>query len=199
MISFQSTFPQGERQSCTELLEKIWSVSIHVPARGTTNLNDYIAACRGFNPRSRKGNDTVVSYNLLPIDRFNPRSRKGNDYFPVVRPYAARCFNPRSRKGNDSASPIFSAPIAMFQSTFPQGERQASAFGNFSGNYVSIHVPARGTTDDVRTYAYCQGVSIHVPARGTTRLQFVLSLCNLVSIHVPARGTTRAIRTTKKM
>ena len=76
---------------------------------------------------------------------FNPRSRKGNDspYFSRMR--FLHCFNPRSRKGND--------PAVWF---------------SMHHSPVSIHVPARGTTQRL--------VSIHVPARGTTAIIYKFPL-----------------------
>ena len=55
-------------------------------------------------------------------------------------------FNPRSRVGNDIN------PLGFCQGGF----------------YISIHVPAWGTTDDNYTYFTVPTISIHVPAWGTT-------------------------------
>ena len=56
---FQSTFPQGERPRLVFFLILYNFVSIHVPARGTTSRTDFlISSGTGFNPRSRKGNDS---------------------------------------------------------------------------------------------------------------------------------------------
>ena len=102
---------------------------------------------------------------------------------------------------------------SQFQSTFPQGERHSFRERTALPVPVSIHVPARGTTEDTGSLHCYAGVSIHVPARGTTiirsegriyRLLFqstfpqgerldyntVLRRVVKVSIHVPARGTT---------
>ena len=82
--------------------------------------------------------------------------------------------------------------------------------------FVSIHVPARGTTtvyginatnctsfnprsrtgNDVIVAlvpASFRTVSIHVPARGTTAYHTARPPIMPVSIHVPARGTTLVI------
>ena len=131
-------------------------VSIHVPARGTThNTVQQSSAVQCFNPRSRTGNDgysfralstskrvsihvpargtTKHSYNyafLFPS--FNPRSRTGNDVVTLITGRQEKqCFNPRSRTGNDS----FQYKAAV------QSE-------------VSIHVPARGTTEYIRCIYY---------------------------------------------
>ena len=78
---FQSTFPHGERRRVEEGSGHNGTVSIHVPARGTTK-------------KSYKGD-----YDKL---RFNPRSRTGNDHglIALIKPVKL-CFNPRSRTGND--------------------------------------------------------------------------------------------------
>ena len=81
-LEFQSTFPRGERRrGVSGFILRIHSVSIHVPARGTTSqihadhanfprvsihvpargttalLHRLCTASLGFNPRSREGND----------------------------------------------------------------------------------------------------------------------------------------------
>ena len=77
-----------------------------------------------------------------------------------------------------------------FQSTFPQGERRREIGYHAQPLYVSIHVPARGTTDERLKVYDAIMVSIHVPARGTTPSAFYDIIDIKVSIHVPARGTT---------
>ena len=61
--------------------------------------------------------------------------------------------------------------------------------------FVSIHVPARGTTSAVSQCFCGDSVSIHVPARGTTMLLPSTAVHLIVSIHVPARGTTNHLHT----
>ena len=99
-----------------------------------------------------------------------------------------------------------------FQSTSPQGERPRSFTLYLTIWYISIHVPARGTTILDRVHMPHTQISIHVPARGTTKASgFVNALDKFqstspqgerlawerdydtyirISIHVPARGTT---------
>ena len=55
---FQSTFPRGERQRAFQQSRALISISIHVPAWGTTNVAiAFLNLSRNFNPRSRVGND----------------------------------------------------------------------------------------------------------------------------------------------
>ena len=58
-------------------------------------------------------------------------------------------FNPRSRTGNDRQQIAPKTQPSRFQSTFPHGERQSYADDIVNALYVSIHVPARGTTEIV--------------------------------------------------
>ena len=81
-------------------------------------------------------------------------------------------FNPRSREGNDLRPRRRRWSLAQFQSTFPRGERRY-----LSGIWTCL-----------------QWVSIHVPARGTTQTYHKIKELDIVSIHVPARGTTISIR-----
>ena len=85
-LKFQSTFPQGERRENDLEAWEENEVSIHVPARGTTeHLQTANRLIRGFNPRSRKGNDGGRTVKRTGLQSFNPRSRKGNDIFVAHR------------------------------------------------------------------------------------------------------------------
>ena len=81
----------------------------------------------------------------------------------------------------------------MFQSTFPQGERQR--LGVCFLRKCSFNPRSRKGNDDIcySVLGICLCVSIHVPARGTTVVIGYSSASMKVSIHVPARGTTELI------
>ena len=145
--AFQSTFPRGERHGIRKGNRIKYTISIHVPAWGTTSPEKVDRRAEGnFNPRSRVGNDisrTVSALNkvisihvpawgttmfrktetVLQCD-FNPRSRVGNDEYKKTQMRIDRNFNPRSRVGNDVTSPTSTFPVFLFQSTFPRGERR---------------------------------------------------------------------------
>ena len=148
-ILFQSTFPQGERPGAQpgDLGGKRFNPRSR---KGNDRLGrDIKKEKHSFNPRSRKGNDHVDGKKKRICFCFNPRSRKGNDWYSF---YASICiavsihvpargttafllhillrlfrFNPRSRKGNDGALSGITSFKALFQSTFPQGERHSSS------------------------------------------------------------------------
>ena len=123
---FQSTFPRGERP--------VLLVS-----------SPYHSYC--FNPRSREGNDSLHKKYISFGYRFNPRSREGNDLCCPSPLAIVVCFNPRSREGNDGDGKSVFHIFFLFQSTFPRGERHQPVGRPQRARAVSIHVPARGTTN----------------------------------------------------
>ena len=170
----------------------MYTVSIHVPARGTTINSHCIHAawCR-FNPRSRTGNDGDTGYLMDRTGMFQstfphgerpcstlalPLSHMFQSTFPHgerhspdgTRAYAIVGFNPRSRTGND---PKF---IYIKFSTYCFNPR--SRTGN-DASYITKNETSRefqstfphGERPGVRTKGDGEiVVSIHVPARGTT-------------------------------
>ena len=102
-----------------------------------------------------------------------------------------------------------------FQSTFPRGERRIIHVVLNTIYYISIHVPAWGTTvlcgltggkvgfqstfprgerrDSVTCHPLNIAISIHVPAWGTTSRIKTISGLMTISIHVPAWGTTQKL------
>ncbi|CAP53998.1 conserved hypothetical protein [Gluconacetobacter diazotrophicus PA1 5] len=103
------------------------AVSIHAPAQGATPKYYLSArACRGFNPRSRTGSDSLAKEAMSRLGGFNPRSRTGSDPAAMRAPSALRGFNPRSRTGSDPARFTPSHVSATFQSTLPHRERRSA-------------------------------------------------------------------------
>ena len=100
-----------------------------------------------FNPRSHEGNDLPRSSNSLVISVSIHVPTRGTTTQSWTFPRWRSCFNPRSRKGNDFWTTTgLRFTYTMFQSTFPQGERRVLILFAINKSYVSIHVPARGTT-----------------------------------------------------
>ena len=123
-MKFQSTLPRRERR-------EQW---------------DGFPAKKGFNPRSREGNDFERTLLVYKINSFNPRSREGNDDFYRNAIELEDCFNPRSREGNDHVKFYGNLRRTLFQSTLPRRERLATLNEVAGFNSVSIHAPAKGTT-----------------------------------------------------
>ena len=104
--------------------------------------------------------------------------------------YSGDCitsFNPRSRKGNDECSPVKASFLTLFQSTFPQGERQNAekirkwrdSFNPRSrkGNDSRQKSPISSMHKFQSTFPQGERPR-HVPARGTTVSR---SICSSLS------------------
>ena len=98
---------------------------------------------------------------------FNPRTREGCDRDIIKRKRRYQHFNPRTREGCD-----------------------ASKSTDFTGDYISIHAPARGATHIASRAVIGNGISIHAPARGATTTDSIALQSEVISIHAPARGAT---------
>ena len=127
-MTFQSTLPRRERQSCALCSDTDIIISIHAPAKGaTTKFSDMIQASNISIHAPAKGATNQPGIGDNATQNFNPRSREGSDFcFHVVQsvfslfqstlPRRERLgqlflfwghtdFNPRSREGSDSAHP----------------------------------------------------------------------------------------------
>ena len=82
-------------------------------------------------------------------------------------------FNPRSREGNDQISLVEPYSHMLFQSTFPRGERQQ--FQQMPMGISGFNPRSREGNDaiNITQYLRARRVSIHVPARGTTEIYAV--------------------------
>ena len=146
-ICFNPRSREGN-DSVLRLPEIPLSVSIHVPAKGTTYFEE------------RRLEHERVSIHV---------PAKGTTRDRTISVCWTDCFNPRSREGNDPYSSFFLPVLYAFQSTFPRRERPRKRNALLQRSVVSIHVPAKGTTCPD---PYQRGevvVSIHVPAKGTTK------------------------------
>ena len=81
----------------------------------------------------------------------------------------SKYFNPRSRVGNDIPNKIQKQGYDWFQSTFPRGERH---FWSSERKRIKYFNPRSRVGNDLRHFLFtdCNWISIHVPAWGTTSL-----------------------------
>ena len=79
------------------------SISIHVPAKGTTKVAEVIAyGTVYFNPRSREGNDAPTIYKVLNLWNISIHVPAKGTTFMLAHTLPNHLdFNPRSREGND--------------------------------------------------------------------------------------------------
>ena len=102
---FQSTLPQGERPHLKSGKSITSIVSIHAPARGATTY--YITFYRKisvFQSTLPQGERPRKAPLMISSNRFNPRSRKGSDSLLSFSGSSNISFNPRSRKGSDATA-----------------------------------------------------------------------------------------------
>ena len=144
-------------------------VSIHVPARRTTESEDgragknyvsiHVPARRttGRMGRDRRPDPVSIHVPARRTTSLISRISALHAGFQSTFPQGERLsrgnyrhepagFNPRSRKENDGVSPTLLHLPSQFQSTFPQGERLQCSIQLIHNSLVSIHVPARRTT-----------------------------------------------------
>ena len=102
------------------------SVSIHVPARGTTKNGSAVVSQIMFQSTFPQGERQRKEKKYEHTDSFNPRSRKGNDVptIPKVKNPTVSIHVPA--RGTTTGKPV-KGGRNKFQSTFPQGERQRLA------------------------------------------------------------------------
>ena len=143
---FQSTFPRGERRTvCIRVVTMILFQSTFPRGERLEAVTGQIRRCV-FQSTFPRGERQYIWYANGTGGNFNPRSRVGNDVLGISICQDCQDFNPRSRVGNDSC----------------QGGRNMKL-------YISIHVPAWGTTETFHSVIFAIRISIHVPAWGTTR------------------------------
>ena len=154
MAYFNPRPHKGDDQQTTNLgLNKI--ISIHVPTRGTTRCEVFMAGCTTkFQSTSPQGGRQVIKgQSRRLVYDFNPRPHKGDDDHPhLLIPTIIQHFNPRPHKGDDPVILNFICGVFAFQSTSPQGGRHKQARKFLYGTKISIHVPTRGTTPRVHRY-----------------------------------------------
>ena len=119
-----------------------------------------------FNPRTLKGYDVSVYWDMLQKLNFNPRTLKGYDLPLMKERDGVIDFNPRTLKGYDTIFWRYLVNLVLFQSTYPQGVRLYLPPLSGRPNFISIHVPSRGTTKVIYTVVATPDISIHVPSRG---------------------------------
>ena len=144
---FQSTFPRGERQYCSEprhAHNRRFNPRSHEGNDGYTEDNaTSIAGFQSTFPRGERRTSLIIIYRMRSFQSTFPRGERRSVISGNVNPC---CFNPRSHEGNDGVS---EADHSFLYS-------------------VSIHVPTRGTTLFFDFEFTWYAVSIHVPTRGTT-------------------------------
>ena len=144
-MTFQSTFPRGERQSQINIFRGSSRFQSTFPRGERHFYKLFVLRKYNFNPRSRVGNDKGDIYLIATEKDFNPRSRVGNDEYS------------EDKNGNR----LISIHVPAWGTT-------KSVIVSTNSTRISIHVPAWGTTLTPNIIIQQFIISIHVPAWGTT-------------------------------
>ena len=116
-----------------------------------------------------------------------PRRARPCRYASTVTQAGFQSTRPRRARHTCSISSVVSK---RFQSTRPRRAR-LSFFGICAFcAIVSIHAPAEGATEHLRSGELDLIVSIHAPAEGATETAYARYMARAVSIHAPAEGAT---------
>ena len=98
---FQSTRPRGARLLLLLCADHDFSVSIHAPARGATNLTPPARPQAAFQSTRPRGARRQAGFLAQSRQCFNPRAREGRDRRGFTRRTLRESFNPRAREGRD--------------------------------------------------------------------------------------------------
>ena len=156
-------------------LSPVITISIHVPAWGTTLRTLELMSILRFQstfPRGERPRKDTVRFIL---DNFNPRSRVGNDNCRTKRRRVCARFQSTFPRGERLLLRRRCLKNSVFQSTFPRGERlkfsiPVSSFFKFQSTFP------RGERRNICNYKdFLKIISIHVPAWGTTEALFAAS------------------------
>ena len=143
---FQSTFPRGERPYCFFTIDNYNGISIHVPAWGTTGtmLLLRVQLIISIHVPAWGTTGKTMFFHGLPLfqSTFPRGERRLADHSCTTRLIFQSTF-PRGER-------LFLPDVVLiglqFQSTFPRGERPEGNVLSQMELFISIHVPAWGTT-----------------------------------------------------
>ena len=122
-ILFQSTFPRGERPVHHTNHRVNHTISIHIPAWGTTMNSDSLFPCiLNFNPRSRVGNDCSFNVNVLAI-MISIHVPAWGTTLASLRMQGSTLISIHVPAWGTTKPNNFTKVLEGFQSTFPRGER----------------------------------------------------------------------------
>ena len=121
---FQSTFPRGERPDAKLKSYSTTTISIHVPAWGTTASRVYTRVEDNFNPRSRVGNDGRLRDVIASIMQFQSTFPRGERRDTTKAYTKAQKISIHVPAWGTTEVCSYYRRKRGFQSTFPRGERR---------------------------------------------------------------------------
>ena len=125
-------------------------ISIHVPARGTTKYhNKHLFVGCNFNPRSREGNDEEILKKQKERQQFQSTFPRGERPVLVHNLYLSMVFQSTFPRGERHLCYAFVTVLMYFNPRSREGNDDIDIATVDNTNYISIHVPARGTTASI--------------------------------------------------
>ena len=168
LIAISGFCPRIVNVPCTTPFDFLFIISIHVPAWGTTLTSILLPMTDTFQSTFPRGERPALFASYISWSYFNPRSRVGNDYVDLVVLKQTMFISIHVPAWGTTYRRLWwDHGSCRFQSTFPRGERLVqteqlsqkchfnprSRVGNdglpmsdYLNKYISIHVPAWGTT-----------------------------------------------------
>ena len=145
------SFPPPNRQSLKSVqsLNCVETLNSHEGNDILYHLQGQLAS--GFKPRSREGNDATGAVEGVTMERVSIHvPTRGTTISTAWMRLSIAMFQSTFPRGERQMSLDYGVDLEQFQSTFPRGERRCGIRGTRRIHRVSIHVPARGTTWDHR-------------------------------------------------
>ncbi len=148
MFSHMNFNPRSREGNDTSTIisDIIITISIHVPARGTTPNPIAVSSAFIISIHVPARGTTYLAPILAPSARISIHvpARGTTALLPRSDGYAE--FQSTFPRGERRLSIDLCQILPRFQSTFPRGERLSKRGGAKAALQISIHVPARGTT-----------------------------------------------------
>ena len=98
-------------------------ISIHAPARGATQMEDFLTDVYKFQSTLPRGERHPSQQSSIRQSNFNPRSREGSDGWPTFPGSWNHTISIHAPARGATPSCCGSASSRVFQSTLPRGER----------------------------------------------------------------------------
>ncbi len=144
---FQSTLPQGERLPDGRTLSLSTPISIHAPARGATVFGfDYDEELYGFQSTLPQGERLKGRTGAGTLTHFNPRSRKGSDTITKLSVAQTKTFQSTLPQGERLPLSLCLTDCRMISIHAPARGATKQELSDKVKLYISIHAPARGAT-----------------------------------------------------
>ena len=160
-------------------------------ARGDAHPHSHIRTARIFQfTPLREGRQFCVNF-LFKLVYFNSRPSARGDSLFDLKAFRLPYFNSRPSARGDVWRTVVPKCRAIFQFTpLREGRRPAPCKGRLRGSYFNSRPSARGDPSAAPRELVLDFISIHAPPRGATQQARSHRRAVPISIHAPPRGAT---------